>query len=219
MTTGMNDPRFVVIVPVKPLARAKTRLAELGPVVRRQLAVAFALDTVTAALASPLVLEVLVVTDDHDLGGHLRDLGARVTRLGADAPLNAALTTAAASVAAGPETGASGASLVALLADLPSLRAPELTRVLQASAIHPSAFVADAEGTGTTLLVASHIEHFTPRFGPGSCAAHRAAGAAELNPPGIEGLRRDVDTAEHLRKVLELGVGAHTSAALAAVSL
>ena len=70
--------RFAVLVPVKPPAFAKSRLADLGDATRRELATAFAVDTVSAVLASPVVDRVLVVTDDHELARGLADLGVDV---------------------------------------------------------------------------------------------------------------------------------------------
>ena len=58
--TPQVSDRFAVLVPVKPPAFAKSRLADLGDDTRRELATAFAVDTVNAALASPGVDRVLV---------------------------------------------------------------------------------------------------------------------------------------------------------------
>jgi 2-phospho-L-lactate guanylyltransferase len=69
--------------------------------------------------------------------------------------------------------------------------------------------VADAGGTGTTLLTAVGVA-LDPRFGRGSAAAHRAGGARELTGPW-PGLRRDVDTAEDLRAAALLGLGSRTA--------
>ena len=56
---------------------------------------------------------------------------------------------------------------------------------------------------------------FRPRFGPGSAARHRAAGAAEITRPGLAGLRRDVDEPADLRGARELGLGTRTAAVAA----
>src|SRR5271168_5052444 len=67
---------WTVLLPVKVLARAKSRLAVLAGDRRRELALAFASDTVTAALACPEVARVLVVTSDPVAGRLLAGLGA-----------------------------------------------------------------------------------------------------------------------------------------------
>lgn len=206
--------RWSLVVPLKPLALAKSRLAPAldGPA-RARLALAFAQDTVAAALACASVRDVVVVTDDTVAGAALAALGARVAADTPAAGLNAALAHGARTVrAARPR-----AALAALNADLPALRPDALARVLAAAAAHPRAFLADAAGVGTTLLSAAPGAPFTPHFGGPSRARHAAAGAVELTPDAVEGVRRDVDTPADLRAARELGPGPHTSAALAAL--
>ena len=151
--------RFAVLVPVKPPAFAKSRLADLGDAARRELATAFAVDTVSAALASPVVDRVLVVTDDHELARGLADLGVDVIPDGTTDDLNETLRLAAAEMhRRDPDL-----RLVALCADLPALRPDELAVALAAAPHDGMAFVADAEGVGTTAVVASAPETFRPR--------------------------------------------------------
>ncbi|CAM5495714.1 Phosphoenolpyruvate guanylyltransferase [Streptomyces alboniger] len=57
--------QWTLVIPVKPLARAKSRLSDTAADgLRPGLALAFAQDTVAAALACPAVKDVAVVTDD-----------------------------------------------------------------------------------------------------------------------------------------------------------
>src|ERR1700678_3776205 len=72
-----------VVIPVKVLAQAKSRLAELADADRRGPRLALALDTVAAAVACRLVGAVVVVTDDDDVAREVRNLGAQVI---ADSP-------------------------------------------------------------------------------------------------------------------------------------
>ena len=199
--------RFAVLVPVKPPAFAKSRLRDLGDDARRDLAAAFAVDTVTAAAACPLVDRVLVVTDDHELARGLADVGVDVIPDGTSDDLNGSLVQAAAELARRRPL----LRPVALCADLPALRTEELTRVLAEAASHRAAFVADADGVGTTALTAGHAEDFQPCFGRGSRAAHLAAGADEITLDDIASVRRDVDTPADLAAALDLGVGVRTS--------
>src|SRR5215470_575900 len=67
---------WTVLLPVKVLARAKSRLAVLAGERRRDLALALAADTVAAVLACPEVARVLVVTSDPVAGPLLAALGA-----------------------------------------------------------------------------------------------------------------------------------------------
>src|SRR5690606_38483575 len=96
-----------------------------------------------------------------------------------------------------------------------SLRPDQLDVALQAAEAHPSAYVADAAGVGTTLYCARPEVEFSPRFGLGSKLAHRTAGAVELEPSNIPTVRQDVDTEADLWAAVRLGVGARTRAALA----
>ena len=99
-----------------------------------------------------------------------------------------------------------------LSADLPALRpGASSDAALAAAAGHGAAFVADASGTGTTLLATAPGRPVEPRYGRASAAAHRAAGAVELTGDWPS-LRHDVDTAADLRTAAELGLGPATSA-------
>jgi 2-phospho-L-lactate guanylyltransferase len=193
-----------VVVPAKRLAVAKTRLRPLtdGPGHEHDaLVLALLSDTVTAAIACPLVTELIVVTDDPAAAGLVRRLGARTVADEPDAGLNAAL-----------EHGASAAretAVAALSSDLPALRAEELAAALDAASAVPRAFVADSHGTGTTLLTAAGVP-LRPAFGPGSADAHRAGGAVALSGTW-PGLVRDVDTDADLRAAVALGTGPSTT--------
>ena len=75
--------------------------------------------------------------------------------------------------------------------------------------------VADAEGTGSTLVTAGAGVSWASAFGEGSFAAHVALGFAALPVPEDSSLRRDVDTAEQLAQAATLGLGRRTAALLA----
>lgn len=70
--------RWTVLLPVKVLARAKSRLAVLAGDRRGELALAFASDTITAVLRCPEVAHVVVITSDPVAGPPLTALGAVV---------------------------------------------------------------------------------------------------------------------------------------------
>jgi 2-phospho-L-lactate guanylyltransferase len=196
-----------VLMPVKVLAQAKSRLAELTGPRRGELALALACDTVTAVLGCDEAARVIVITDDQVAGGTLRGLGALVVPDEPRDGLNAALRHGAAVAAARwPESGTA-----ALSADLPALRPAELGQALRAAAAWPTAFVADAAGDGTTLYTAVPGAAFRPAFGLASRARHTAGGSAELELKGIPGLRRDVDTPADLRGAAALGLGRCTA--------
>jgi 2-phospho-L-lactate guanylyltransferase len=201
--------QWTLVIPLKPLARAKSRLSDTAADgLRPGLALAFAQDTVAAALACPAVKDVAVVTDDTLAGRELGALGARIISDEPPGGLNAALAHGAAAVrAARPES-----AVAALNADLPALRPLELARVLDAAAEFPRAFLPDAAAIGTTLLGAREGEELAPAFGTDSRARHRASGAVELALGAVDSVRQDVDTGADLRAALALGVGPRTAA-------
>lgn len=202
---GTDGDLWSVLVPVKRLERAKTRLA-VGDVARPALALAMALDTVAAAKAAVSVVEVVVITDDDDAAKGVEALGARVVADVPDAGLNPALAHGA--------TTAQMPLLAALSSDLPALRAADLDAVLGLARRHRVAVVSDLAGTGTTVLTATVPAAFVPAFGEGSLAAHCAAGAVDLSDAAATSVRQDVDTVEELRRAATLSVGPRTAAVL-----
>ncbi len=213
---AVDRARCVVVVPVKPPAFGKSRLAahpfqHLSDQQRRELAEAFALDTVQAVRSTPGVLEVLVVTDDFRLASAMRALGCEVMPDGVSEDLNATLVQAAAEVV----RRWPGAVPVALCADLPGLRGGELAVVLDEVVERVDAgsavFVRDRAGTGTTMYAAAG-ERFAPGFGGASAERHLGAGALEVGRDQAS-VRADVDDLADLGAALVAGVGPHTARA------
>jgi 2-phospho-L-lactate guanylyltransferase len=201
-----DGSQHVVVIPVKPPGVGKTRLVGIPAEQRVALAGAFAIDTVTACLATNEVAQVLVTTDDARFATTLTALGAVACPDGGTG-LNQALVQATAEAA----RRWPGLRPAALCADLPALRAADLSSALTFDRAG-AAYVADAAGTGTTLYTASS-DDFAPRFGTGSAAAHAAAGAVPV-PGELAGLRHDVDDLVSLRAAIALGVGPATRRAL-----
>jgi 2-phospho-L-lactate guanylyltransferase len=200
-------PGWVVLIPVKDLMRAKSRLP--GPArARGSVALAMARDTVSAAARCPLVGRVVVVTNDPVVAAAVGPW-ASVTPDRPRAGLSAAVEDAAARV--GPS--GHGRGVAVLTADLPALRAAELGRVLCAAASTPRSFVADAAGTGTVLLAATGTAALRPAFQGASRAAHAGSGAVELTWLAGPGLRHDVDTLDDLVTALDLVRGRSTDGA------
>lgn len=236
-----------LVVPVKPAAVGKSRLAVPG-VDRAAAARAIALDTLEAASAAGLVAELVVVTDDPGVRAALeagpesdRPAGSdAASRAGHSANYRTARPTDAGGRAgqqappvpgrqrirfvADPGAGLNAAIAAGLaaattplravmLGDLPSLRPADLDDAL-ARAAHVSAgdaplTVADADGTGTTLL--AHARADVLRFGGDSYSRHLAAGALALDVPAGSTLRQDLDTAAHLDAARALGLGPRTA--------
>ena len=208
--SGPNPYRMTAVVPVKSLTMAKTRLA-LPAEQRKALALAFALDTISALLDSPVVSGVVVVTSEPIVACRLPQ---RLVRVVPDngAGLNSAVRSGIRSAMAWkPATG-----IVVVPADLPCLRADDVTLVLEEARTMQGAFVPDWSATGTTLLIYPPGRTVVARYGPGSAARHRALGLHPL-PGAPVRARHDVDTVEDLRVAMVLGTGPETAAAVAAM--
>lgn len=201
-----------LIIAVKRLSVAKTRLAPAFPApLREAVVLAMLVDTVNAASAARGLDHITVVTPDEAAAAAAAELGAEVledpTPDGHDDPLNNALAAAESAVAG------SVPNIVALQGDLPALQTYELDEAIAAASAHRRSFVADRHGLGTAALFAfgSALE---PKFGRDSSARHRRSGALELTG-AWPGLRCDIDTPEDLAVARRLGVGAATTRALA----
>lgn len=205
--SASESPGWTLVVPVKTLVAAKTRLSAAAGPHRAALAVAIACDTVEAALSCALVARVVVVTGDPVAAKALGEVGAHVVG-DPEEGLNAALRHGAReAVRLAPE-----APVGALQADLPALRPAELARVLAAAAEFGQMFLPDAAEIGTTFYGVRPGVPFTPGFGGGSRDRHLRRGAKELCVEGVESVRHDVDTPDDLRLALTLGVGPRTLA-------
>lgn len=202
-----EDGRWCLVVPVKRLEVAKSRLGDPYARHRKALALAFALDTTTAALASEAVRAVLVVTDEPEAAELLARAGAEVVDDEPDDGLNPALVHGARRAA----QAYPGCGLGALSADLPALRSHELTRVLDRAEAHDASFLRDAERSGTTVVLARSPALFRPAFGPRSATRHTADGLVELAGDDVDSVRQDVDTTADLDVARLLGLGPRTS--------
>ncbi|HET7350304.1 MAG TPA: 2-phospho-L-lactate guanylyltransferase, partial [Marmoricola sp.] len=192
--------KFALLVPVKTLSRAKSRLVGTDAETRVALMRAFAMDAIAAAAQSAHVRTVRVVTDEAGFEAS----GVEVLPDEGDGDLNAALRHAAVRV----RLADPGTSVAAMCADLPSLRTADLDAALTAG-MSPRWFVADASGTGTTLLAAGPGVDLDPHFGADSARRHEESGAVAVRAD-VPSLRLDVDTDADLARARQTGVGQHT---------
>jgi len=180
---------WTVIVPVKPADVGKSRLGAEPGLVR-----AIALDTIDAVLAARRVGRVLVVTSDRTLV-----TAAEIVPEVAPRGLRAAIATGLAT--AGDDT-----ARAVLLGDLPALRPADLDEALHRAEALPTSFVADREGTGTTLVTAQPGIEFRHAFGPDSARRHRELALAQLVLPAGSTVPLDVDTPAQLAATPGLGI-------------
>lgn len=115
---------FALLVPVKTLTRAKSRLDASYGATRSDLMRAFALDAIAAALRSSRVSVVHVVTDEVGFAGD----GVKVLPDEGEGDLNAALRHAALRV----RLDDPGTPVAAMCADLPALEPADLDAALVA---------------------------------------------------------------------------------------
>lgn len=196
--------QWTLIVPIKPRGIAKSRLSGFPDLQRRLLATAFALDAVQAMLTCPLVGRLIVVGDD---GEYADDDRVTVVPDPGDG-----LTAA---IAAGVNEAQDTTPTAISVADLPALRASEVTLALQSASLFDFSLICDRAGIGSTMLMGRDRHHLRAHFGERSRAAHVLAGAVDLVDLDVPGLRCDVDTAVDLWDARRLGVGGHTQEALA----
>lgn len=209
--SGSPEADIGLVIAVKRLAAAKTRLAPVfSAATREKVVLAMLIDTITAASAVPAVWTITVVTPDETAADAAARLGARVltdpTPDGHRDPLNNAITAAEA------EVRSENANVVVLQGDLPALQPHELAAAITAARRHPRSFVGDRHGTGTSALLSFGVA-LDPRFGADSAQRHRSSGALELTG-AWPGLRCDIDTPDDLLVARRLGVGAATTAAI-----
>ena len=198
----------VGLVALKRSDVAKSRLVSVPDPLRRRLAWTMAVDTLRALTA---VLPVIVISNQPDLAARLsrEQISAPVLAEPVVAGMNAALRHGETAAAA-----AGFSSTLACVGDLPALR-PASVRAVLAAAVNPGrAFVADASGTGTTMLIASGTE-LDPHFQGRSAAGHRESGAVALSAAELGGpladARRDVDSEVDLYDAYFLGLGSATA--------
>ena len=160
------------------------------------------------------ITRVLVVTDDERIQSLVDASSASWLPEAPHVGLNPAAALGAASL---PRDTA-----VAIIAgDLPCLIPSAIDLVLALAEAHDRAFVSDAQGIGTTMLLDRTAATCTPAFGERSRARHAQLGYVDLGLDVSDDTRRllararrDVDTQVDLWDARRMGVGAATRAVL-----
>lgn len=186
-----------LILPVKETARAKSRLA-IDPALRPLVARWLALATTRAALNSPSVGAVWVVTRDKQVAQLVRELGAGVVQDTGTYGLNPAADLGRRHALAARPAAAVGI----LVSDLPLLQPKDLDDAVEAFRHHGEPmFVADHHGVGTTLLLHGPRSRPGIGFGGRSAGLHLRLGYRPYD--AAPGLRLDLDTLEDLHSIID----------------
>ena len=194
----------IVLIPMKPLASAKERLAPaLAPHERRRLSLAMLADVITAVKRFD---RVWVLNSDREVTDLALIEGVEpVADPAPGAGLNASL---AAATFAAVRAGATGILVVS--ADLPCARAEDLAAFVAEPGV---AIAPDRARVGTNVLWREPGELIDVAFGPNSFAAH-AELARDAGTPAFvmwrSSLGIDIDTPDDLAAAWRHGVGAVT---------
>jgi len=187
----VTAPRsLAAIVPVKAISRAKTRLRL--PEEERIACVEEMIRTTLRALAgAESVSRILVVTGDPAAAALAEGFGAKVV---ADpgAGLNGACRAGLAAVA--------GEAALLVHADFLRLSAADVDRLVADSPEDRIGLLPckDLDGTNAVILPAGAA--FTPEYGPGSFARHRAQAGERGVVLSNAALAQDIDSADDLRR-------------------
>ncbi len=184
-----------VVIPVRSLEGAKSRLgAVLDAEERRDLVERLLIRAVAAALATPGVVDVLVVSPDPEVLAVASAAGARPLPQRSRG-LNPALQEARAAIEAD--------RILVLPADLPTVTTGDIAQILAAGdkVGRPSVILApDRHGRGTNALLLAPPDAIDPAFGGDSRAGHAwLASSAEISFVEVAGLLElDLDTPDDL---------------------
>jgi 2-phospho-L-lactate guanylyltransferase len=199
MESPAADTRIAAIIPIGTLEGAKSRLGgTLDAEERRDLVDTMVYRTIRAALETPGISDVLVVTPDRAARDQAAFLGAR-TLLQPVPGLNEGLEDARA------DTMAGGADAIVILPiDLPLISPDAIAELLAPIAVvadRPLVVLApDRHGRGTNGLVLAPPDAIAFGFGGESRATHaRWAASAGARYVELEGpLALDIDTPDDL---------------------
>lgn len=191
------------LVPAKPFARAKSRLAGvLDPEGKAALARSMLDHVLTALAASEGIGGVLVVTSGEEAAILARERGAATAREVEGAPLGEIVDAGLADLAA---RGAAGA--LVLMSDLPRLTAREVDDLVRMMRDHEVVIAPDFRGEGTNALGLSPPDRLRTSFGTrGSFERHAAVARAAGLRVGVHrspGLELDIDAPEDLARLRE----------------
>jgi len=196
--------KWAGLVPVRRLSSAKQRLRKSLDSAQVEALGRCMLEDVLGALCRSGLDGVFTVTDDPSVAAASRGAGAEPILIDPDPGLNPSIEAAEAEL----RKRGFEATLV-VPADLPLLGPEHVQIVLEAAREHTVVVVPAADG-GTAMLARHPIGSLPTRFGADSAhahwlAAHELARSALLLDWIAPWVRRDLDTFEDARALLEAG--------------
>jgi 2-phospho-L-lactate/phosphoenolpyruvate guanylyltransferase len=188
---------IVAVIPVKPLAQGKQRIAAVLDIEARQRLIQAMLDGVVNALqGSAGIAQIRILTSDAALvrvgSHHLVDRGDG---------LNASLASAAHTLC---QEGAD--AMLVIPADLPFVTSADIDRLIANARPGRAVMVPDARGSGTNALLLAPPTLFVPHFGSASASAHQRAAltvGADVVIHRSYNLGRDIDEPGDLAMLME----------------
>jgi 2-phospho-L-lactate guanylyltransferase len=179
------------VLPVKPIAQAKTRLGPLFDAESRVEIARALLEDALALCTSAGFLTWWVITRDPEVLAMARDRELNTIEETGEG-LNDAVAQAVAVV-----TQARATSMTVVPADVPLAWAGDLQDLLDTGATSDTVVVPAAKGGGTNALYLDPPDLITPRFGPSSLQAYLSAAESGGHRCSILSLPRlalDIDT-------------------------
>ena len=194
-----------VVIPVKPLNRAKSRLAGvLTSDQRQELAIALFKHVLTTSLAQRRVLGTLVISRDTQALAIAREAGANSMQESGSPELNFALHRAAQVL-----IGWGAESMLILPADLPFVTIEDLENIIELGSQEKSGIViaTDEKHDGTNALFCRPPGIISFTYGQGSYERHisraKEVGASALFYSS-DRLQHDIDHPGDLRRAFNL---------------
>jgi len=192
------------IMPVKPLVRAKSRLASvLTPEQRRKLSLGMMSHNLSILKEVPSITGVLVISRDGKVLSIARELGAKTVQESGNPELNSALLRATELLKVwGAE------SILILPSDLPLLSAEDVEQIVHLGRFTTSIVIApDKDREGTNALLIHPPGLITYSYGIGSFDRHVANAqleGAEVHIYESDRLALDLDTPEDIEEYIEM---------------
>ncbi len=200
------------IIPVKPLVRAKSRLAPvLTPEQRAELAQNLLRHVLQTVRAVPQVAGTLVISRDNKVLAIARDFGAHTIQESGHLELNSALMRATQVVA-----GWKGSAVLILPADLPLLAEDDLSAMIDLGRAGATVVIAtDQHNDGTNAMLVRPPGLIAYTYGPGSYERHKLAAqaaGATVKTFTSERMALDIDLPDDLERYYRIiGKDAQTS--------